>query len=230
MEDKKKNFYTYIDSLHKKYEEIHNVILDKEKIKQNELQKIEQMKEKIKQNDVTILHLNNLNKNKELGYLAFQRETNIQKNRLDNLKNMLKELPENIIHEEVQYNNFKNKTDEDINNLLKSFEVFSNSTIIEDTLKKIKEAKERTNELNESIQTIYKQIMEMKKNYDKTESDYQELLQMEKRQKKKLRKITTTLQFLENSSKEMKHQRRSSDNDIILKNKLEKLFTECYYM
>lgn len=228
MEDKKKSFYTYVDTLHKKYEEVHNVIQDKEKIKQNELQKIEQMKEKIKQNEKTILHLNNLNKNKELRYLAFQRETNIQKNKLDNLKNMLKELLESIIHEETQYDNFKNKIDEDINNLLKSFEVFPNSTIIEDTLKKIKEAKERTNELNESIQKTYKQIMEMKESYDKTESDYQELLQMEKRQKKKLRKITTTLQFLENSSKEMKHQRRSSDNDTILKNKLEEIFTKCY--
>lgn len=227
MEDKKKTFYTYVDALHKKYEEIHNVIQEKEKIKQNELQKIEQMKEKIKQNDVAILHLNNLNKNKELGYLAFQRETNIQKNRLDNLKSMLQEFPENINQEEEQYHNFKKQTDEDINNLLNSFEVLPNSTIIEETFKQIKESKEKTNELNESIQNTYKQIMEMKESYDKTKSDYQELLQMEKRQKKKLRKITTTLQFLENSSKEMKHQ-RSSDKDIILKNKLEKICTECY--
>lgn len=228
MENKKKDFYAYVDTLHTKNEEIHKDIQAKEKIRQIKQNDIEQMKETMKQNEIAIMHLNTVNKNKELTYLNFQREVNIQKTKLQNLQTLLQEIPLNIDKEEKQYLSFKKETQDKINDLLNNFEPFANLNTIEETKKEVKNLQNARNELNELIQEKYKQINNLNDIYDQVESEYQELLQLEKSQKKKMKNVGNALQFAENISKEIKNQRKTSEYDLLLKKKLEDIYNDSY--
>ncbi|CRG97820.1 conserved Plasmodium protein, unknown function [Plasmodium gallinaceum] len=220
MDEKKKNFYNYVDNMHKKNEEIHKTMQIKEKLKKEEQKKIEESEEVMKKNDIYMSNVDNINKNKELSYVNLERELSIQKNKLQNLKSLLSELPDAIDKEDEKYKEFKKKSYREINELMNTLESSIGSRSIDEMWDKIKECHNNTEKLNNAIQETYSELSMLNEKYYNSKDEFRDLVELEKNKKKKLKKISVTLQFIQNL-KQGVGEKTNNEND--LKKKLEEI-------
>ncbi|CAD2108114.1 conserved Plasmodium protein, unknown function [Plasmodium vinckei petteri] len=194
MDEKKKDFYTYVDNMHKKNEEIHGILDAKKKIKKEENKKIEESERMIKNNDVYIETIDDIHKNNKLSYLNLKKERFIQKSKLMNLNSMISELPIVMQGEEKKYYEFKQKSQQKINELLETLEPPLYPENIDDLWNKIKECQKHTEQLNNSITEMHNELNIVNKEYVNTKDKFRNLVELEKNKNKKLKKISATLQ------------------------------------
>ncbi|CRH00626.1 conserved Plasmodium protein, unknown function [Plasmodium relictum] len=220
MDEKKKNFYNYVDNMHKKNEEIHKEMQIKEKLKNEEQKKIQESEEIIKKNDIYISNIDNINKNKELSYENLKREISIQKSKLKNLKSLLNEFPDAIDKEDEKYDEFKKKSYREINELMNTLESSNGSRNTDEIWEKIKESHKCTEKLNNAIQETYSELAMLNEKYNNSKDEFRDLVELEKNKKKKLKKISVTLQFIQNLKQGVNEK---TNNESDLKKKLEEI-------
>ncbi|SOV76689.1 conserved Plasmodium protein, unknown function [Plasmodium reichenowi] len=198
MDEKKKEFYNYVDRMHKKNEEVHKLIEINEKIKNGEIKKLEEWEKVRKNNDICINTLDNINKNKELYYYNLKREISIKKKKLLHLNFLLHDIPEIIKKEKEKYQEYKN---ESYNKIIKIIEAIDDSydmNNVDDIWDTLKEYKEKTENINYDIQKIYDEITLLHKDYNQCKYKYQDLNELQNNRNNKLKKISATLQFIKN--------------------------------
>ncbi|SCM22017.1 conserved Plasmodium protein, unknown function [Plasmodium chabaudi chabaudi] len=220
MDEKKKDFYTYVDNMHKKNEEIHGILDAKKKIKKDENKKIEESERMIKNNDVYIETIDDIHKNNKLSYLNLKKERFIQKSKLMNLNSMISELPIVMKGEEKKYYEFKQKSQQKINELLETLEPPLYPENIDDLWNKIKECQKYTEQLNNSITEMHNELNIVNKEYVNTKDKFRNLVELEKNKNKKLKKISATLQFIQNL-KQGANKKENNEGD--LKKKLDEI-------
>ncbi|CAD2094730.1 conserved Plasmodium protein, unknown function [Plasmodium vinckei] len=220
MDEKKKDFYTYVDNMHKKNEEIHGILDAKKKIKKEENKKIEESERMIKNNDVYIETIDDIHKNNKLSYLNLKKERFIQKSKLMNLNSMISELPIVMQGEEKKYYEFKQKSQQKINELLETLEPPLYPENIDDLWNKIKECQKHTEQLNNSITEMHNELNIVNKEYVNTKDKFRNLVELEKNKNKKLKKISATLQFIQNL-KQGANKKENNEGD--LKKKLDEI-------
>ncbi|KEG02838.1 conserved Plasmodium protein, unknown function [Plasmodium vinckei vinckei] len=220
MDEKKKDFYTYVDNMHKKNEEIHGILDAKKKIKKEENKKIEESERMIKNNDVYIETIDDIHKNNKLSYLNLKKERFIQKSKLMNLNSMISELPVVMQGEEKKYYEFKQKSQQKINELLETLEPPLYPENIDDLWNKIKECQKHTEQLNNSITEMHNELNIVNKEYVNTKDKFRNLVELEKNKNKKLKKISATLQFIQNL-KQGANKKENNEGD--LKKKLDEI-------
>ncbi|GAW81512.1 hypothetical protein, conserved [Plasmodium gonderi] len=220
MDENKKVFYNYVDNMHTKNEEIHKILEMKEKIKKEEEKKIEESQRIIKNNQVSINTVENAHKNKELICINLKKEISIQKKKLQNMNALLSELPTVIQGEEDKYNEFKNKSlreiDELKNNLESPFYIRNNDDIWD----KIKKCQMNIDQLNNEIQETYNELNLLNTEYNTSKEKFQDLVELERNKNKKLKKISVALQFIQNFKKGTNGKENDEDD---LKKKMEEI-------
>ncbi|CXI59777.1 conserved Plasmodium protein, unknown function [Plasmodium berghei] len=220
MDEKKKNFYTYVDNMHKKNEEIHGILDAKKKIKKEENKKIEESERMIKNNDVYIETIDDIHKNNKLSYLNLKKERFLQKSKLMNLNSMISELPIVMQGEEKKYYEFKQKSQRKINELLETLETPFYPENVDDLWNQIKECQKNTEQLNNSITEMHNELNIVNKEYINTKDKFRNLVELEKNKNKKLKKISATLQFIQNL-KQGAYKKENNEGD--LKKKLDEI-------
>ncbi|CAD2094711.1 conserved Plasmodium protein, unknown function [Plasmodium vinckei brucechwatti] len=220
MDEKKKDFYTYVDNMHKKNEEIHGILDAKKKIKKEENKKMEESERMIKNNDVYIETIDDIHKNNKLSYLNLKKERFIQKSKLMNLNSMISELPIVMQGEEKKYYEFKQKSQQKINELLETLEPPLYPENIDDLWNKIKECQKHTEQLNNSIMEMHNELNIVNKEYVNAKDKFRNLVELEKNKNKKLKKISATLQFIQNL-KQGANKKENNEGD--LKKKLDEI-------
>ncbi|ETB56942.1 hypothetical protein YYC_05299 [Plasmodium yoelii 17X] len=230
MDEKKKDFYTYVDNMHKKNEEIHGILDAKKKIKKEENKKIEESERMIKNNDVYIETIDDIHKNNKLSYLNLKKERFLQKSKLMNLNSMISELPIVMQGEEKKYSEFKQRSQRKINELLETLETPLYPENVDDLWNQIKECQKNTEQLNNSITEMHNELNIVNKEYVNTKDKFRvafylyiikyNLVELEKNKNKKLKKISATLQFIQNL-KQGAYKKENNEGD--LKKKLDEI-------
>ncbi|EUD68167.1 hypothetical protein C922_01185 [Plasmodium inui San Antonio 1] len=201
MDENKKVFYSYVDNMHRKNEEIHKIMDMKEKIKKGEQKKIEESQRIIKNNQVSIDTVDDAHKAKELTCVNLKKEISIQKRKLQMLNTLLGELPDVIQGDEGKYTEFKKKSRKEIGELMKTVEspLYNNSA--DDVWDKIKECQSNTDQLNSAIYEAHGELALLKTEYNSSKEKFRDLVEVERNKNKKLKKISATLQFIQNLKK-----------------------------
>ncbi|KAI4839775.1 hypothetical protein MKS88_001677 [Plasmodium brasilianum] len=219
MDEKKKDFYNFVDNMHKKNEEMHKILDIKEKIKKEEHKKIEESERLIKNNGIYIDTVDDVQKDKEFSYLNLKKEISMQKRKLQNVSTLLSDLPDSIQGKEQKYEEFKKKSRREINEIMESLESSVYAGSIYEMWDKIKVCQKSTDELNSAIKDTYSELSSLNKEYNDCKDKFQNLLELEKNKNKKLKKISVTLQFIQNLKKGV----NEKTNDGDLKKKLEEI-------
>ncbi|SOV74290.1 conserved Plasmodium protein, unknown function [Plasmodium sp. gorilla clade G3] len=198
MDEKKKDFYNYVDRMHKKNEEIHKIIEINEEIKNSEIKKLEEWEKVRKNNDICINTLDNINRNKELYFYNLKREISIKKKKLLHLNILLHDIPEIIKKEKEKYEEYKNESYDKIKKTTEAIEDSYDMSNVDDIWDILKQCRENTENINNDIQKLYDEITLLHKDYNQCKHKYQDLNELLKNRNKKLKKISATLHFIKN--------------------------------
>ncbi|EDL43489.1 hypothetical protein, conserved [Plasmodium vivax] len=201
MDENKKVFYSYVDNMHRKNEEIHKIMEMKEKIKKEEQKKIEESQRIIKNNQVSIDTVDDAHKAKELTCVNLKKEISIQKRKLQNLNTLLGELPDVIQGEEEKYSEFKKNSRKEIGELMKTLESPLYTGSADDVWDKIKECQSNADQLNSAIYEAHGELAQLNMQYNSSKEKFRDLVEVERNKNKKLKKISATLQFIQNLKK-----------------------------
>ncbi|KJP88808.1 hypothetical protein AK88_01498 [Plasmodium fragile] len=201
MDENKKVFYSYVDNMHRKNEEIHRIMDMKEKIKKEEQKKIEESQRIIKNNQVSIDTVDEAHKAKELTCVNLKKDISIQKRKLQNLNTLLGELPDVIEGEERKYCEFKKKSRKEIDELMKTLESPPYTNSADEVWDKIKECQSNTDQLNSAIYEAHGELTQLKTKCNSSQEKFRDLVEVERNKNQKLKKISATLQFIQNLKK-----------------------------
>ncbi|SBS84701.1 conserved Plasmodium protein, unknown function [Plasmodium ovale] len=220
MDEKKKVFYNYVDNMHRKNEEIHKTLDKQKKRKKEEQKKIEDSERIIKNNDVYIDTVDNIHKNNELNYINLKKEISIQRRKLQSLNTLLCELPELMQEEDKKYDALKKESRREINELMDTLEPRVHSKSPGDMWNKIRDCQKSTELLNNTIKDTNCELALLNKEHCNSRDKLRDLVELEKNKNKKLKKISVTLQFIQNL-KQGVHEKTNNEGD--LKRKLEEI-------